>query len=531
MVNPISLRCLLGLQLVVGLAALGVMPRLAHATAELDRRYAMETIGMLRSWDNVDGLFADYVSAAYREYFAHQSRFRYQDLSKADAALSSSKIPYAKTIEDKEILGQLARSMRTQSLIRTKIFKEGPSYRFSIEWLHSPEMDVLASETFHLQDGGAANGNHGEGSASLDFSGLGDIKGSIKSALDRLFAKVPFLGQVTGRDNNQVTLNLGTSSGIHKGDTLALGTIDEVKKHPLLKQIVEWRLTPTGKVEVDSVDDALAFGHVVEEEDGRQINRFQKVTRIFPKPENDAPTAVVEKENSKPSLEDTPTLGFVMASLWTGGYSRQYSSQSAAVSYSGGGFLYGARASGELWLNRDFFADLQMGYGAFSFSQTDSTGTATPAGSVGGNATTLTFDMGYTYYLTGEFLGPRAWIKGGYKSDSYSLPVSATEFTSPMSIKSVFLGLGGDMPIRDNYGARIDLSFGLFNSASETGGVDGSASGVHNASIFVSGYYRYKPRLIFQLGLEMQADGADFSSGSSWPQKTIGIMPSVQYLF
>src|SRR6478609_5668088 len=87
---------ILSLQLAAGALGLVSLPRYAHATAELDHRYALETLGALRSWDNVDGLFGDYVKTAYQEYFSHQSRFRFQDLSKVDSALMTAKIPYQK---------------------------------------------------------------------------------------------------------------------------------------------------------------------------------------------------------------------------------------------------------------------------------------------------------------------------------------------------------------------------------------------------------------------------------------------------
>ena len=524
------LRSLSALSLLAGLTGWAILPRAALANAEMDRKYSLETIGALRAWDNVDGLFADYVGSAYKDYFSRQTRFRMQDLSKADTLLTTSKISYAKAIEDPEILGQLSRSFKSQSLLRTRIVKEGPRYRFTVDWLHAPQMDVLATETFTLEDtGGSGNGAVSDGSEAHDFAGLGDIKGRLQAALDRMFAKVPFVGQVTGRDNDDITVNLGTATGIKRGDTLMIGTIEEVKKHPLLKEIVEWRINPVGKIEVDSVDEALAFGHVVAQEEGHEISRYQKITQVIHKVDTTAETASAEKHDVS-VVEVPPKLGFGMASLWTGGYSRQYSSQT--TSFSGGGFLYGARGSGEVWLNREFFVDLDLGYGAFSYSQNNSSGNPTPAGSVGGSVFTLNLDLGYTYLITGDFFGPRGWIKAGYRIASYTLPTSATESTEPFGIKSLYLGIGGDIPIRDGYGADIELDFGVFNGGSQTGGNDGDVSSAHDAVIYVGGYYRYKPRINFRLGFEIQGNGADFSSNSaSVSQKTMALMPSVEYLF
>jgi hypothetical protein len=118
----------------------------AFATTELDRQYALESVGFLPSWDNVDGLFTDYVASAYKDYFSKQSRFVVQDLSKSSDVLVHSKLGYQKAIEDKQVLSQLARSTHSQTLIRTHILKEGPQYRVAIEWLHAPKMEPIAVE-------------------------------------------------------------------------------------------------------------------------------------------------------------------------------------------------------------------------------------------------------------------------------------------------------------------------------------------------------------------------------------------------
>jgi hypothetical protein len=102
---------------------------------------------------------------------------------------------------------------------------------------------------------------------------------------------------------------------------------------------------------------------------------------------------------------------------------------------------------------------------------------------------------------------------------------------APYSIKSVFLGIGGDLPIRHNYGARVDLEFGIFDSGSQTGGTSGPATSSHNASISLGGYYRYRPRVNFQAALEIHGTGSEFDTTSSLSQKTITLLPSVSYFF
>jgi hypothetical protein len=278
----------------------------AMASPELDRAYALSSIGILRAWDNVDGLFGDMVTKAFTEHLANESRFTVQDLSKANAALTSSKMPYAKVIEDPAILGQLAKTFKLDSFLRTKAYKEGPNYKFTIDWIHAQKLQVIATETVEIEEPFRGQGK----------LGTEEFRKSLTDALDRMIAKVPFKGSVTGRDQTAVTVNLGASSGIKKGDTVVLATLDDVKYHPLLKTVVDWRLTPTGKATVDDVDEGIAFAKIDTEEYGRQIQRFQKVVQIIPAVEKvPLERHSTDLESMDKKAHEPPRIGFVEI-LW-----------------------------------------------------------------------------------------------------------------------------------------------------------------------------------------------------------------------
>ncbi|MBI3535502.1 MAG: hypothetical protein HY072_08490, partial [Deltaproteobacteria bacterium] len=80
--------------------------------SELDRQFAIESIGTLQAYDNVDGLFIDYVKKAQEDFFLNQSRFRFYDLTKANITLTKSKLPFFKLIDDNGILKQIVKSFR-----------------------------------------------------------------------------------------------------------------------------------------------------------------------------------------------------------------------------------------------------------------------------------------------------------------------------------------------------------------------------------------------------------------------------------
>lgn len=492
----------------------------ARASAELDKKYALETIGCLPSWDNVDGLFSDYVATSYEQYFSAQTRFVQRDMSKIKNTFAQTDIPYQKLIDDEAVLVQLARTMAIQTIIRTKIYKEGNNYKFVIEWLHAPKMNILAKYSFRIDD-------PGNGIAV----GSDVIAVEIKKALDALFDLIPFVAQVTGRDSEWVTVNIGGSTKIKRGDTLYVATIEDVKLHPLLNTIVDWKLAPTGKLQVDDIDDGVAFCKVLEEDQNHQIGRFQKITRVVPAP--DLPTEIQKKngliiekvgsptrdeEDNTEEEEATaqPRLGWASVGPWIGTFRREYTLSGSAVRYPTDGTLLGGRAEAQIWLTREFFTEIEFGYG--------SVGEA-------GTLSRFRFDLGYKYFVQGDFNGPFGWLRLGFKSLSYSLPISTINYTAPTSFSSVFFGIGGDLPIREGWGALLMLDFGIMKSLTETGLVSGVPIGETDASFYFGGYYNFKPKMQVRMGVEIVAHGADFDTGTVLTHRVLNFGPSLLFYF
>lgn len=495
----------------------------ALASAELDRQYALQTIGYLRAWDNVDGLFGDYVSAAYRDFFSQHSRFTLQDLSKADAVLGKSKIPYHKLIDDNQILGQLTRSTKSESVIRTKIYKEGPRYRFVIDWLHAPKMDVLASETFNLDEP-----EDGKGFSTQE------LKEGMHKALASLVQKVPIIAHVTGRDDQAITINIGEDANLNEGDTLVVGTLEEVKKHPLLNSIVDWRFTRTGRIQVDETDGGIAFCHVVEEEPGREVSKFQKVIQVIPHVAKIEPVANETEIERKHAYFQTPQTGWVAGNLWMGTVDREYSKSvdGLATGRTGSGLLFGGKTEGQVWLNREFFAEMALSFGMSSFTNNDLvTRNPTEEGSVFSSLFTSRFDAGYTYYATPDFFGPKGWVKLGYQTAAYSFPLLENEFLGYATFKGLFLGVGGDLPIRNRYGALLSLDFGISPTAKFEGLGTNSKGSANAINFYLGGYYRLDPRMTVRVGADVLAHTLDFENGPNLTHRTITFGPALLFYF
>ena len=457
------------------LVCLGVYSKTLFAKPDLDRKYRLESIGFLKAWDNVDGVFAEVIAESYKKYFNTQSRFRLRDTTKANSLISQSKLPLIKTIYDNDVLKRITRKMSLDSLIRTKVYKDGIRYRIELEWLHAPKMDVLSNHIFYFQEP-----KQGE------VIGTNKLTKALHDALDELIAKVPFHGHVSGRDTNWVTVNIEHATPLRTGDILVVGTLEEVKKHPLMKKFVDWRFVETGKLEVDRIDGGIAFCQVVEENKKNQVAKLQKVIRIYPKKVQVSST---QKHVSYPDGQQTakisqvPSLGWGGGTLWVGSVARQHGDQGSVGAKEGSGLLIGAKMDGQLWINHNVFTELSLGYGRYGYSQSEvGSSTSESVSLAAGGVLKIQGAVGYLYSVKDRVYGPKVWAKLGYHQYSYQFAYDEDQLVGPSSFKGLFIGVGGDLPLRGKYGALMSLDIGISPSINETDFSSGDSSGVMDVS-------------------------------------------------
>jgi hypothetical protein len=269
------------------------------------------------------------------------------------------------------------------------------------------------------------------------------------------------------------------------------------------------------------------------EEAGRKLSRQQKVVKILQGPEPRVEPVVDENQERAKEMEAPPRLGWGAGGLWLGTLSRQYATSAQVnAGRSGTALFLGGKAEGQLWLNREWFAELGLAFGFSSLSQTDlSTGMSTGLASISVTALQSRLSVGYTYFATPELTGPKGTLRLGYQSTAYSMPSSTTEYTGPCTTKGLFLGVGGDLPLRNGWGALVNFDFGFLNTVSASDFISSSAQSVSSVNFFLGGYYRWKPSLSLRMGLDITSQGADFTDGSTLTHKVTSIGPSLQYFF
>ncbi|MBS1959153.1 MAG: hypothetical protein JST80_06775 [Bdellovibrionales bacterium] len=501
--------------LVLSACAIYLSAASSHASPEYDRVYQLESLGWLQAHDNVDGIFGEYLNEQYEKYFKRQSRFVIKRLTHLSDVLGKSSVSYAELIQKPEVLRKIAQKYKVECLIRTKVYKEADTYRFVMEFVFAPRGDVLSTFEFRYVDPGKDRGLEGS-----------DLPEAVRRGLDELISKLPFLGQVTGVQNDVVTVNLGRNQNIKPRDLLSIYTLQNLKRHPVLNTIEEWRWQPVGTVQIDQVEESIAFGHVKETEPNQNVIAFNKVREISTPPEEHKPaTAKTDQE------DDRPRLGWIAANLGAGSYSREVGLPNGASGRTGSSLMPHFEIEGQLWLNSRWLAQLGLS-GMFSKYSPNDLLTGTNQGTkYDASANQIRLAVGYSLFPAKTIFDSIGWVHMGYRATSYSLPASSTDYTGASSFGSLFLGVGGEIPIQERFTAQLGLDLGLIRSASQTSPNFGDVASSTDLMFEAAGVYRLQERIFVRLLFKMNSQSMDFVGGETVSQKMFSVNPSVMYYF
>jgi hypothetical protein len=487
----------------------------AVASPENDRVYQLESLGWLKSSDNLDDIFSEFLDQEYTKYFEGQSRFVVKKLSGMKEILKQSDISYSKLIEKPEILKKIAQKFRVESLIRTRVYKESESYRFVLEWVYAPKGDVLSQFEFRFMDPGKENGLRGS-----------ELPTAIQNALDQLINKLPFIGQVTGVEGDNITVNLGRGQNIHKKEIFTIYTLQGLKRHPKLNTIEEWRWQPVGRAQVEQVEDSLSFAKVIESEPGQKVIRLQKVKEVLPAPPE--PKKIVEKADEK----DLPRLGWVAGNIGLAFYSREVGTGAVNSGRGGSGMGEMLEVEGLLWLNSRILTQLDISGALTKYNSTDLSTSTANGNSYSGSATNFKLGVGYALFPAKTIFDTIGWVHAGYKSTAYTLPSLLTDFTGSSSFGSFYIGIGGEVPYKDLLTFQLGFDLGLLKSAKNvfpsTYGEPASSS---DLMFNFGAVYNWSEQFKLRMTFKINSQSMDFAAGESISQKVLSVGPSILYYF
>ena len=342
----------------------------------------------------------------------------------------------------------------------------------------------------------------------LDTTDITLISQAIRNGLEAYSKRIPYDGKVIGVLGDQFTMDLGKNYGVVGGAQVSVLRPLQKRRHPLLKEIVEW--------DSEKLANATVF-HVTESQSQAKVNNYESNKKI----EAGDWVIVGNREGARPLIDQTPfeskmndfsfgKLGQLSLAATYGGLSSTITSGSTTKKISGTGI--GVDLIAELWATRNWwgsfelskkFGTLERDEGSFSQSEYDI------------DTTRIKIKAGYKYLPLGFFYGPQVDLFIGYARYNYSFDTVLADSIVETSFTGILLGAKGSMPVIKDVRIHLLLDFVFNPGYEEEVTVRGEADGTSNFNLEFGGTYQWSPSMAIYGAFEFVTNKANFPGTSS----------------
>ncbi len=437
--------------------------------------------------DSLDGAIGFKVFEQLEYYLKENNWCYYKSNSEIINILGNYKKDLDNHLNNKDVLKILSEKTKAGTLIKVKIINQIKGVEVGLKVIGANGEDVYFNEKTQLN--------------SSDYT---VISQTIKNWLDVYEKSIPYNARVLGILGNQITFDLGKRSGLLPGAEVILKRPVKKKRHPLLKEIVDW--------ETEKIAEALVF-HVTEGQSQGKIFKYEGRKRLKL---NDwviinptQPQTIESSDNFNYEKEND----FEFGKLGQIGFFADLGKGSASLTETGadikkiGGTTFGIELDGEIWATRNYWAGLEISRKFGSYKKQEGTITAS-SNSVTNGTTKL--KVGYRYLPLGFFYGPRVDAFVGYGSYTYGLDNQTSDGFGEVTFKGLMVGTRGSIPLMNLVRMYLEFDFLLKSGYEEEVTIYGDADSSSNYHIEIGGIYKYSPNMNLQGGLNFVSNKAKF---------------------
>ncbi|MCB9060562.1 MAG: hypothetical protein H6622_03460 [Halobacteriovoraceae bacterium] len=308
---------------------------------------------------------------------------------------------------------------------------------------------------------------------------------NVKKWLEEYEKVIPYNARIIGVIGDQFTIDMGKDIGILPGDEVIIKRPVKKKKHPLLKEIVDWETRKIGQGKIFHSDRTQSHGKVYEYSSNSSLQNFDWIELIKKREVNQKFIESPEDDEYKFGRVGTVSA---LLDLGSGSVTTTTSGSTAAKL---GGFSYGIDLKSQLWITRNIFLGLDYNTKISTYSLKS------------GNATNQESDIstgqvkmkfGYKYLPLGFFYGPQVDIILGYGRYSYGLDDVADSIVS-CTFSGLLMGVGASLPINNYFKAFLNIDF-MFNPGyTEDITLYGEADSATNFNIELGGSFKFSQNI------------------------------------
>ncbi|GAB4404832.1 MAG: hypothetical protein OHK0056_01620 [Bacteriovoracaceae bacterium] len=388
-------------------------------------------------------------------------------------------------LDNKEVLKVISEKTATGSMIRSTITKVPGGTDVTIKVYGENGEDVYFQEKTNLQTDDPEQ-----------------ISQTIINWLNLYEKTIPYQGLITGVLGNQFTVDFGDEIGTREGDQLVIVRAIKKRKHPLLKEIVDWDTEQIAKAKVFYVTKKQAQANVQTYETNKKLRLKDWVLL---KKEQDV---LVNKEH-RLDVEHVPDFGKM--GLLTVHFNVGKASATAESNENKkmGGLLLGVDAEVLFWVTRNYWTSIEVGRHFSSLSKEEGN-LQSDSNSFG--ATKFQLLVGYKYLPMGFFYGPQVDGFMGYTSYNYSLDKQTSDGFGEVKFDGLTLGVRGQVPIYNIFEIKAGFKF-MFNPGyTEQTIIYGDADSTSSYNISFGANYLYSQTMTFSFLYEINSVKANFTN-------------------
>ncbi len=456
------------------------------STALFAERYNMRDCLLLPITDNAGEVMGHKVYDELESYLKRTKWCNYKSSSNLLTIFSRYQERLRTHLEDPKVLKTVAEKIGAGSLIKVSMDFDTESVLVKLEVISES-----GDETYYKE-------------AQRVSAKLETITETITDWLDTYSSKIPYNSKVVGVLGEQLTFDESTFMEV--GQEFELRRYIKKRKHKLLKTVVEWESELLGKGKVYSINDGQALGIIK-----LYYGDLRAQTGDWIKLLNVKSKEISDKEFfPKFSKGDFGKLGELSLSFSLASMSATTTPINNNIRYAG--LTYGLSVKAEAWITREYFGILEL---ARNIGKLENEGGVAAEGSPSTINGVFKLGGGYKYLPLGYFFGPRVNLYGGYASYSYGLDQSSTDGIGEGIIKGLFVGVGGDMPLKKSYRAFGNIEMIPFGSFSDEDGVYGSVDKVSHLSLELGAKKKYNKVMDLKASVEINNASAKFGGNVS----------------
>jgi hypothetical protein len=433
--------------------------------------YSMRKCMLLPISDSVNGVVAFKVFEELESYLKDSEWCYYKSNSAVMDILRNYKNNLKAHLNRPDVLRIISEKVKAGSLIKIDIISEMKGVNLKLEVRGSNGEDLYFKEE-----------------AQVESDQIEVMAQTIINWLEVYEKNIPYDAWITGVLGTQFTLDGGKLFGIGEGDLIEIYRPTSKKRHPLLKEIVDWETMKIGDGKVFFSSSHQSQGNVTEYETKKKT-KLKDWIRV--KRDKDFSHDKDYKFSQNENKYDFGKLGQIGFFLKVGTLSDTIIADSTD-SKKMKGLMIGVDINAELWATRQYWLGIDIGRGFGTIKQKLGTLNKT-SNSV--TVSTHKFKLGYKYLPMGFFYGPQIDGYIGYASYTYGLDPQASDQFGEVGFKGLLFGAKGDLPLMEKIRVFLSLEFILGTTYKEDVVIFGTEDSASSFGIEIGGVYKYSPTM------------------------------------